>query len=109
MLITAFTIGGCSKKLVTINKKFVSEQLKFVHDGSTSQREILNRLGEPANEYEDRRILTYFLYEDQNNRLKVVSSIMRSPELSSKNIYYNLILVFGTDLVLEQHSLIRVR
>ncbi len=108
MLIAAFTSGGCSQNVVSIDKKFVSEQFKFIHDGSTSQKEILNRLGEPKNRYEDGRILTYLIHEDESYRLKVVPFIMIKPD-RLRDVYYNLVLVFGTDLVLEHHSLVRVR
>ncbi len=107
MLIAAFTIGGCSQKVVTIDKRLVSEHFKFIHDGSTSQKEILNRLGEPANQYENGRILTYLLHEDRNYQLNLVNSFIVGRNI--RNVYYNLVLVFGADYVLERHSLVRVR
>lgn len=108
MLIAAFTIGGCSQKVVTIDKRLVSEHFKFIHDGSTSQKEILNRLGEPANQYENGRILTYLLHENRNYQLNVVTSFI-NPGRNIRNVYYNLVLVFGADYVLERYSLVRVR
>jgi hypothetical protein len=108
MLIAAFTIGGCSQRIVTIDKRFVSEQFKFLRDGVTSQTEVLNRLGEPKNRYENDRILIYLIHEDQNYRLNVVPSISIQPD-RLRNVYYNLVLVFGADLVLDRHSLVSVR
>ena len=108
MLIAVFTSGGCSQKVVSINKRFVSERFKFIHEGSTSQKEILNRLGEPANQYEDGRIFTYLLHEDRNYQLNVVNSFIE-PGRNIRNVYYNLVLIFGADCVLERYSLVRVR
>lgn len=108
MLIAAFTIGGCSRRIVTIDKRFVSEQFKFLRNGVTSQTEVLNRLGEPKNRYENDRILIYLIHEDQNYRLNVVPSISIQPD-RLRNVYYNLVLVFGADLVLDCHSLVSVR
>ncbi len=108
VLIATFTSVSCSQKIVTIDKRLVSEQFKFIHEGSTFQKEILNRLGEPVSQYEDGRILTYLLHENLNNRLNLVNSSIE-PGRRAHNVYYNLVLVFDTDYVLERYSLVRVR
>ncbi len=108
VLIATFTSVSCSQKIVTIDKRLVSEQFKFIHEGSTFQKEILNRLGEPVSQYEDGRILTYLLHENLNNRLNLVNSSIE-PGRRVHNVYYNLVLVFDTDYVLERYSLVRVR
>lgn len=93
MLVVAFTIAGCTntRQIITLDKHVASEQFKFLLNGSTSQKEVLNRLGVPWNRYENGRILTYSIYGDLDYRL------------------YNLVLVFGTDFILEHHSFVQVR
>jgi hypothetical protein len=106
--IATFTSVSCSQKIVTIDKRVVSEQFKFIHEGSTSQKEILNRLGEPANQYQGGRIFTYLLHENRNYQLNVVTSYIE-PGRNIRKAYYNLVLVFGADYVLERYGLVRVR
>ncbi len=109
VLMTAFINGGCSQKIVTIDKGLVSEHFKFIHEGSTSQKEIRNRLGKPLKQYQGGLILTYLLHEDRSYKLNVVTSFIE-PGRSNRNVYYNLVLVFGLDdNVLERYSLVRIR
>jgi hypothetical protein len=110
MLVVAFTIAGCTKtrQVITLDKHVGSEQFKFLLNGSTSQKEVLDRLGEPANRYEDGRILTYLTREDLNERLHVTDTYT-GDDSGFRNVYYNLVLVFRVDLVLDRHSLVRVR
>lgn len=98
---------GCSS-VSTLDPMIVDERFKFIRDATTSRQEVLDRLGEPANRYEDGLILTYLIREDRDRRFRVVNPGTEDGPAFRSEIY-NLVLVFGPDGRLERHSVVRVR
>jgi hypothetical protein len=95
---------ACST-VTPVEPQLVRERLPFIQDGKTSKEEILNRLGEPANRYEDGRILTYKMCKDieLQGRLHVCGTRGGREGIFSGG---TLILVFGADNLVERHSMV---
>ncbi len=108
VLIMAMLIAGCAAGLVE-KPEMLREKVRFLHDGKTTQQEVLNRLGDPFNRYEGGRILTYIMREDANGRLHVMNEATRFGSLGTswRPEIYNLVLVFGAGGILERHSLVQ--
>ena len=129
-LVLAFSlpIAGCSIVVTQQDSQFVSERLPFIQDGRTSREEILDRMGEPANRYENGRILTYVLCVNgqqlhvekgdsrdcRNKRLKENYSFSGNEIPRGAETYYvssgtyHLVLVFGSSGLVEKHGMVLV-
>jgi hypothetical protein len=105
MLLLAFTLMACSY-IAPLDPETAKSRMPFLVEGKTSKEEVLTRLGDPANQYEDGRIVTYVMSEDLNSRFHVGQT---GPTRSLKSAVYNLVLVFGESAVLERFSIVRVR
>ena len=78
----------------TLAPEITQGLINFLRDGTTERKEVLNRLGEPTDIYENGRIL---IYQPLNN---IVIPI---------NYEYKdgvLVLVFTNDEILERHSIV---
>ena len=106
-------ISGCETPLPSINQgvnqpQYKTYSLDFIKNGITTRETILNKLGRPSAQFEDGRIITYFLKADKNDQWRRVI-----PKTSPKTGYKlwteetaSLVLVFGDDNVLVKHSLV---
>jgi hypothetical protein len=98
--------------MTQLPKETLNRQLGFLVDGQTTREEVLLTLGMPSAQFEGERILTFVLYADpatQQMRLVPREAVTHeqnprwkysAPDLAS------LVLVFGTDNVLDRHSLV---
>lgn len=77
--------------------------LDFIQDGQTTKEDVLLRLGEPNALYEDARILTYRLSQDEKGW------ILLGPTKGWSEAFVNLVLVFDSQGVLRRHSQVKVR
>jgi hypothetical protein len=95
--------AACSTHIAPVDERIADRRLEFLRAGETTQQEIFQRLGVPAGIYEEGRIVTYLMGEDSDGRLFAdrVGSKMRTRN------FYELVLVFRTDFVLERYRLIR--
>ena len=98
-------ILGCSQYVVQVDKQDVSKCLPFIQTGLTGRQEIFHRLGEPANTYEDGRIITYVVLDGVQERPDIIKCDKR---ISKGIAVYSLVLVFGPNDGLIRHSLVRV-
>jgi len=97
VLVTPVACTGRS----SLDAEDTRELLPFVRNGKVTKNEIRVRLGEPYREYEKGRILTYWLrYKDAR-----LSNIERGSSWNTGEPHI-LVLVFGPDDVLEQHSVV---
>lgn len=118
-LIAAIMIAGCATVVVPLEPQLVSERLPFIRDGKTSKEEVLSRLGEPDSRYEGERILTYVMCDDISVEGGLHLSHTRTMDKKgealpgavrcSRERTNNLILVFGSDDLVERHSVVLVK
>ena len=78
--------------------------LTFIAIGETTRTEAMLRLGEPSASFENDRILTWRLHGDD----QAGYFISDDPGTWNK-VSYSLVLVFGSDGVLETHSKVAVK
>ena len=120
LAIVALLIAGCATVIAPQDPQIVAQRLPFIRDGKTSKEEVLNRMGEPINRYENGRILTYTMCEDLylKDRLRLSGTQPKSGKYDGPRTLilcdftgdrYNLILVFGPDDLVERHSLVLVK
>ena len=89
-------LGGC----VTARKVDSSTMSKyegFLHDGTTTKQEVLDRLGPAQSGYESGRILIYHVYLQDDGRMT----------LKGKGTCHACVLVFDANNALERHSLVK--
>lgn len=77
--------------------------LDFLQDGRTTKEEVFLRLAEPSATFEDGRIFTYRLNEDEGG---YTIKGAKSKGWSGK---YSLVLSFDEGGILRRHSLVRVQ
>ena len=80
--------------------------LTFLTAGTTTRAEAILRLGEPSRSYEDSRILTYWL-EEEDSGYVVLRPV--APMAVWERVAYSLVLVFDGQGVLQKHSLVAIR
>jgi len=112
VFVSSLLLFACST-VTPVEPQLVRERLPFIQDGKTSKEEILSRLGEPANHYEEGRILSYKMCKDiyLPGRLHVCSTRARDkkdagPQKWREIARDTLILVFGADNLVERHSMV---
>lgn len=77
--------------------------LDFLQDGKTTKEEVFLHLAEPSSTYEDGRIFTYRLNEDEGG---YTIKGAKGTRWSGK---YSLVLSFDANGVLRRHALVRVQ
>jgi hypothetical protein len=78
--------------------------LTFIADGETTRTEAVLHLGQPSASFENDRILTWRLHGDDQ------AGYFISDDPGTWNeVRYSLVLVFGSDGVLETHSKVAVK
>jgi hypothetical protein len=120
----AVFLQGCStSETRMIDIQEVVSDFSFIRDGKISRNEVLARLGQPASVYENGRIIIYWVQEDNNGVLQVTTKNSTAVSINnrsylhdlengtrgSKSGYYNLVLVFTDNDILEEHSLVFIR
>ena len=90
-------------------EQVIRSELSFIRDGVTTREDVLLKLGTPSAQFEAQRILTYQLREDKDGRVHVFWP--RHTEVNPSFTHlgsdiYSLVLVFGSNGVLERHSLV---
>jgi hypothetical protein len=106
LIVTALLVAGCAISTVAPeDPQVVSEILPFIRDGKTPRKEILSRLGEPDYRHEGGRILGYKMWmcAMEEQRPLIAETRCRLPGA------YNLVLVFGSNNLVERHSMVRVK
>ncbi len=94
--------AGCTSYMERTTDEFATEHMPFIQDGRTTRAEIDNRLGQPANSYEQGRIVSYNFCEDEKHRFHLSGC----EHVTVDNIY-NMVLVYGPDGIVKKHRLLR--
>ena len=117
-------LHGCSTpETRMLDHHVVLSNFPFIRDGEITRREILDQLGHPASFFEDGMIVIYWLVENDNGVLEVVSRNVAAISLQTHTFidslegrswrsttgFYNLVLVFGNNDILEEHSIVFIR
>lgn len=119
VVVFLLVLQGCATpETQLIEDQADSLRIPFIRDGMVSRREIMGRFGPPASTYENGRIITYWMIENDEGALEVITKNATAIDLQrwrtrrngqSTTGYHNLVLVFGEDDVLERHSLVFIR
>ena len=80
-----------------VDPSIASKYEGFIHDGKTTKKEILERLGPAQSVYENDGILIYHVYLQDDGRMK----------LEGGGTCHACVLVFDKNNVLERHSLVK--
>jgi hypothetical protein len=103
-LATLLLASSCAQHATVVAPEAVSERFKFLRDGETTRREILDRLGDPSHVFELDHVVVYLVREDYYGRLKV------DPGNTNENDrLYHLVIQFTSDGAMERHGLIRLQ
>lgn len=106
ILILVLALAGCA----TGPPKGNPELLDFLADNRTTKEEVILKLGQPSGRFDSEKILTYRLgYKARNHGYYLVE---RESSWGSEPVWANrrfsLVLVFGAQNILRQHSLVEV-
>lgn len=109
---SVFILLGCSEKMFIPGADFEQKNLPFLKDNITHRDDFILHLGEPSWSFEEGRILTYRIAIDKKGNLNPIrvtgnkSDPYFSYMTSISTRYYSLVLIFGTNHILEKHSLL---
>lgn len=114
-------IYGCAPKTHSIIDQEFGPDLSFLEGDAVKRQEILEHLGQPSSQYEDGRIVIYWLRKSDQGTFvattKDKSAVevrgwsqykLRDPNLPETG-YYNLVLIFSSHDVLERYSIVFIR
>lgn len=93
---------SCSQHVKAVAPEIAAERFNFLRDGDTTQREILDRLGQPSHSFERDHVVVYVVHEDHYGSLKV------GPGNANDRLYH-LVIMFADDGAVGHHRLIRIR
>ena len=82
------------------------ELLDFLEDGKTTRQMTFERLGQPSGTFENGRILTYRIGDEEGKGYFILDAVPRPGWYKSK---YSLVLVFDENGILMKHTLVSVR
>lgn len=115
-LLLALIIAGCGPTGRRALSLDTSQQLiDFLRDGTTMRQEVIDRYGEPLEEYEDGRIWIYRPFEKYTGKIqglrqrvsaRKTNDTPSSLDISREYRHGVLVLVFREDDVLESHSIV---
>jgi len=111
----AASLTGCVAHKVQIVNREITEQtwLSFLEDAKTTKEEVLSRLGRPSAKFEGGSILTYRLDDKYQVVPRDYGARAKSWGLGRPSVWkrgrYSLVLVFDPAMILQRHSLVRVR
>lgn len=101
-LLASVVLGGC----VTPIPGARQDLLRFLETGRTSREEVLMQLGQPSGSFEQERILTYRIGQDDKQGFYLVTPKALQPWQA---VRFSLVLVFDADGRLQKQSLVRVQ
>jgi hypothetical protein len=84
------------------------ELLDFLEDGKTTKQMVFEKLGQPSGTYENGRILTYRIGNEEGKGYYIIGAGPSQAMLFIKS-KYSLVLIFSDIGILERHSLVSVR
>ena len=123
-LFAALVLSSCATDLRETNRRLAETRLSFLENGKTTQRDVIEQLGRPSARFQRDTILTYKLRLDPDEAGAVrLSSVTGWPPPSGyspsdlKAIFdsgegageYHLVLVFGSDGLLQRYRLLKIR
>jgi hypothetical protein len=82
--------------------------LDFLEDGKTTKQMVFEKLGQPSGTYENGRILTYRIGNEEGEGYYIIGAGPSQTMLFIKS-KYSLVLIFNDVGILERHSLVSVR
>jgi hypothetical protein len=114
LLTLIIVVASCATPHIqTTDTQFLlkSDLLGFIQDGVTTREEVALKLGTPSAQFEGEKILMYQLRLKRSGKWHLVSpqTIKYSDFREWKEGTYSLVLVFGSDGVLQKHSLVEAR
>jgi len=80
--------------------------LRFLETGRTTREEVMLKLGQPSASFEQEKILTYRIGQDDKQGFYIVTAKALQPWQA---VRFSLVLVFNSDGVLQKQSLVRVQ
>jgi len=99
-LLGAAAIAGCSATIQSIGKGSARELVPFIEDGKTTRADVVAKLGNPVDTFEQGKIVTYRM-RPTGDGLSVAGSL-------DKDASYELVLSFDERNVLRRHNLLRL-
>ena len=102
-IVTSFLAGVLMAGCAAQEDRGDTMLLEFIATGQTTRTDVLLRLGIPSASFENERILTYRIGGDSSKGFFVRDAAGTWYETS-----YSLVLVFDSNSVLENQSLVRV-
>jgi hypothetical protein len=81
--------------------------LDFLEDGKTTKQMAFEKLGQPSGTYENGRILTYRIGNEEGKGY-YIEGAGPSGQMSFKKSKHSLVLIFNDKGILERHSLVNV-
>jgi hypothetical protein len=103
IIITAVLVmAGCSspQQIAPVDDKMAAQYFGFLRVGETTQQEIVSRLGPPYETYENGFVMIYRVFYEYS-----AMHVGRKGE-SGRETFYQLVLAFTSDHVLERFSLV---
>jgi len=97
--------GGCAMAPVPTGSAGL---LDFLLEGKTTKTEAILKLGQPSGRFEDEKILTYRLGQDDGGYYLVEREAPQNGWPTWTAIKFSLVLVFDEAGVLREHSLVKV-
>ena len=82
--------------------------LDFLEDGRTTKQMVFEKLGQPSRTYENGRILTYRIGNEEGKGY-YIEGAGASGQSSFKKSNRSLVLIFNDKGILVRHSLVNVR
>jgi hypothetical protein len=82
--------------------------LDFLEDGKTTKQMAFEKLGQPSGTYENGRILTYRIGNEEGKGY-YIEGAGPSGQMLFKKSKHSLVLIFNDNGILERHSLVNVR
>ena len=99
-------LTSCTATVENVERKQQNSTLiKFLKNGHTKKREVIDSFGQPSRKFSHDRIFTYRILSDENGLWFI--SLTTSDNWI--NVHHSLVLVFDDNNVLKKYSLIRIR
>ena len=99
-MLSAVPLVACT----TPGPKGRADLLDFLEDGRISRDAVYLKLGAPAREFDQGRIVSWYLARDESGYI-VLAPAARLPF----GARYELVVVFGADDVVQRHSVVEIR
>jgi len=97
LILLVVLIGGCRWTVQKFDPLSARKYEGFIHDGKTTKKEIIDRLGPSHSSYENEKILIYNVYLKKDGQMS----------LQGNDPCNALVLLFDEDNVLKRHSFIK--